>query len=61
MLTSAVRTLPGCQLEVHFLQAVSMEWARLDKDVLTDEQQVSDTLQKEQIETEGVDSLSSRR
>ena len=35
-------------------QAVPKERVRLDKDVVTDEQQVSETLQKEQIETEGV-------
>jgi uncharacterized protein (TIGR02271 family) len=35
-------------------QAVPKERVRLDKDVITDEQQVSETLQKEQIETEGV-------
>ena len=34
-------------------QAVPKERVRLDKDVVTDEQQVSETLQKEQIETEG--------
>ena len=36
-------------------QAVPKERVRLDKDVITDEQQVSETLQKEQIETEGVE------
>jgi len=41
-------------------QAVPKERVRMDKDVVTDEQQVSETLQKEQIETEG-DSPSSRR
>jgi uncharacterized protein (TIGR02271 family) len=35
-------------------QAVPKERVRMDKDVVTDEQQVSETLQKEQIETEGV-------
>ena len=35
-------------------QAVPKERVRLDKDVVTDEEQVSETLQKEQIETEGV-------
>ena len=35
-------------------QAVPKERVRLDKDVITDEQQVSETLQKEQIETEGL-------
>ena len=35
-------------------QAVPKERVRLDTDVVTDEQQVSETLQKEQIETEGV-------
>ena len=35
-------------------QAVPKERVRLDKDVVTDEQQVSETLQKEQIESEGV-------
>jgi uncharacterized protein (TIGR02271 family) len=35
-------------------QAVPKERVRLDTDVITDEQQVSETLQKEQIETEGV-------
>jgi uncharacterized protein (TIGR02271 family) len=35
-------------------QAVPKERVRLDTDVTTDEQQVSETLQKEQIETEGV-------
>ena len=34
-------------------QAVPKERVRMDKDVITDEQQVSETLQKEQIETEG--------
>jgi uncharacterized protein (TIGR02271 family) len=42
-------------------QAVPKERVRMDKDVVTDEQQVSETLQKEQIETEGVDSPSARR
>jgi uncharacterized protein (TIGR02271 family) len=42
-------------------QAVPKERVRMDKDVITDEQQVSETLQKEQIETEGVDSPPSRR
>ena len=35
-------------------QAVPKERVRLDKDVITDEQQVSETVRKEQIETEGV-------
>jgi uncharacterized protein (TIGR02271 family) len=35
-------------------QAVPKERVRLDKDVLTDEQQVSETVRKEQVETEGV-------
>jgi uncharacterized protein (TIGR02271 family) len=35
-------------------QAVPKERVRLDKDVVTDEQQVSETVRKEQIETEGV-------
>ena len=42
-------------------QAVPKERVRMDKDVITDEQQVSETLQKEQIETEGVNSPSHRR
>jgi uncharacterized protein (TIGR02271 family) len=42
-------------------QAVPKERVRMDTDVVTDEQQVSETLQKEQIETEGVDSPSARR
>jgi uncharacterized protein (TIGR02271 family) len=41
-------------------QAVPKERVRLDKDVITDEQQVSETVRKEQVETEGV-SPSSRR
>jgi stress response protein YsnF len=35
-------------------QAVPQGRVRLDTDVVTDEQQVSETVQKEQIETEGV-------
>ena len=35
-------------------QAVPKERVRLDKDVVTDEQQVSETVRKEQVETEGV-------
>ena len=35
-------------------RAVPKERVRLDKDVVTDEKQVDETLQKEQIETEGV-------
>ena len=35
-------------------QAVPKERVRLDKDVITDEQQVSETVRKEQIETDGV-------
>lgn len=38
----------------HATQAVPKERVRPDKDVVTDEEQVSETLQKEQIETEGV-------
>jgi uncharacterized protein (TIGR02271 family) len=34
-------------------QAVPKERVRLDKDVVTDEEQVSEELRKEQIETEG--------
>ena len=36
-------------------QVVPKERVRLDKDVVTEEQQVSEELRKEQIETEGVD------
>ena len=35
-------------------QAVPKERVRLDKDVVTDEQQVSETVRKEQIETDGI-------
>jgi stress response protein YsnF len=35
-------------------QTVPKERVRMDKDVVTDERQVSDTVRKEQIETEGV-------
>jgi stress response protein YsnF len=35
-------------------QSVPKERVRLDKDVVTDEQQVSETVRKEQVETEGV-------
>jgi len=34
-------------------QAVPKERVRMDKDVVTDEQQVSEQVRKEQIETEG--------
>ena len=41
-------------------QAVPKERVRLDKDVVTEEQQVSETVRKEQIETEGVSPASRR-
>ena len=35
-------------------RAVPKERVRMDKDVISDEQQVSETVRKEQIETDGV-------